>query len=245
MIYRSQLTRSVGLGFPVLNYSLLSPLNHSGYSLGFHSTRFREKPEYLTQFHQHFEIGILYNKANDSYMTILDFKGGWSRHWYVTDRTRSLRMLLGSSVDAGIGIYLKDDNTNNPLAYFFNLSLSPDILIKYRLNIKKARIELGLQMAVPFGSLISSSDYSNSLPYGIAEDDASFFDAMRFVSFGSLKKCMTITALDFTPSLERLHKWPVFRIMYLFSGMSYHNGDFTIRSADHLMLFGAIFHLFR
>ena len=80
MIYLAQSARSVGFGFPVLNYSLLSSLNHSGYSLSFHSTRFREKPEYLTQFHQHFEMGVLYNQANDSYITTLGFNGGWSRH---------------------------------------------------------------------------------------------------------------------------------------------------------------------
>ena len=245
MIYRSQLVRSVGLGFPVLNYSLLSSLNHSGYSLGFHSTRFREKPEYLTQFHQHFEIGILYNQANDSYITTLGFNGGWSRRWYVTDRTQSLRMLLGSGVDAGISIYLKDDNTNNPLAYFFNLSLCPDILLKYRFNIRKARIELGQQIDIPIGSLISSSDYSSSLPPYLVEKDVNFFDAMRIVSFGSLKKCATITTFDVMPPFERRQKWPMFRITYAFSGMNYRNGDFTIKSANHLFLFGTIFHLFR
>ena len=245
MIYRSQSVRSVGFGFPVINYSLLSSLNHSGYSISFHSTRFREKPEHLTQFHQHFEIGILYNQANDSYITTLGFNGAWSRHWYVTNRANPLRLLLGSGADAGTGIYLKEDNTNNPLAYIFNLSVSPDLLLKYRLSIKKTSIELGQQIDIPFVSLISSSDYSSSLPYGIAEKDANFFDAMRLVSFGSLKKCVTVTTLDIIPAPEQRLKWPVFRISYMFSGMNYRNGDFTIKSADHLILFGAIFHLFR
>ena len=245
MIYRSQSVRSVGFGFPALNYSLLSSLNHSGYSISFHSTRFREKPEHLMQFHQHFEIGMLYNKANNSYITVLDFNGGWSRHWNITDRTRPLRVLLGGGIDAGVGIYLKDDNTNNPLAYFFNLSISPDILLKYRLNIKKTRIEIGQQIGVPLGSLISSSDYSSSLSPYLVEEDASFFDAMRLVSFGSLKKCATITTFDIAPPMARRQKWPLFRITYMFSGMKYSNGDFTVQSADHLFLFGTIFHLFR
>ena len=245
MIYRSHSVRSIGFGFPVLNYSLLSSLNHSGYSLSFHSTRFREKPEHLTQFHQHFEIGILYNQANDSYITLLDFNGGWSRHWHVTDRTQPLRILIGSGVDAGISIYLKDDNTNNPLAYFFNLSINPDILFRYRFNIRKARIELSQQIDIPIGSLISSSDYSASLPPYLVEKDANFFDAMRLVSLGSLKKCATITTFDIMPPFERRLKWPVFRITYMFTGMNYSNGDFTIKSADHLFLFGTIFHLFR
>jgi len=68
---------------------------------------------------------------------------------------------------------------------------------------------------------------------------------MRLVSLGSLKKCVTITTLDITPELKQREKWPVFRITYIFSGMNYKNGDFTIKSADHLFLFGAIFHLFR
>jgi len=245
MIYRSQSVRSVGFGIPVLNYSLLSSLNHSGYSLSFHSVRFREKPKYLTQFHQHFEIGILYNHANDSYITALDFNGGWSRCWFVTNRTSPLRLLLGAGADAGVGVYLKDDNTNNPLAHFFNLSICPEILFKYRFNVKKTRIELGQQIEIPVGSLISSSDYSSSLPSHIVEEDANFFDAMRLVSFGSLKKCATITTLDITPSIERRQKWPVFRVTYIFSGMNYSNGDFTVKSADHLILFGTIFHLFR
>jgi len=245
MIYRSQSVRSVGLGFPILNYSLLSSLNHSGYSLSFHSTRFREKPEHFSQFYQHFEIGILYNNANDSYITKLGFNGGWSRHWDAGDRSRPLRLLLGGGIDAGTGIYLKEDNTNNPLAYFFHLSAVPNILLKYRFRFKNAGIGLGQQVNIPFGSLISSSDYSSSVPPYIVEKDAKFFDAMRLVSLGSLKKCVTITTLDITPVLKQREKWPVFRITYIFSGMNYKNGDFTIKSADHLILFGTIFHLFR
>ena len=245
LYYRSQSVRSLGFGFPALNYPFLSELNHTGYSSSFHSTRFREKPDGLTQFYQHFELGILHNNANDSYITKLGFAGGWSRHWYTTDRTRPLRLLLGVGADAGVNIYLKDDNTNNPIAYFFNLSISPNILLKYRFNLNETKIELGQQVDIPLGSLISSSGYSSGLPYGFTEEDANFFDAMRLASFGSLKKCATITTLDIIPSPERRQKMPVFRISYMFSGMNYSNGDFTIKAADHLFLFGMIFHLFR
>jgi len=246
LYYRSQSVRSVGVGFPTINYSLISPLNHSGYSLNFHSTRFLDKPEHLTQFRMHFELGLLYNNANDSYITSLGFSGGWSRHWNVSDRTRPLRLLLGAGADAGVNLYMKEDNTNNPMAYFFYLSVNPDVLIKYRwFNSQKTKFELGQQIYFPLGSLISSSDYSASLPPGFTEEDASFFEAMRLVSFDSFRKCTTITTLDITPALERRQKWPVFRISYIFSGMNYHNGDFTIKSADHLILFGTIFHLFR
>ena len=245
LIYRSQSVRSVGFGFPTVNYSLLSSLNYSGYSFNFHSTRFREKPKHLTQFQIHSELGILYNDANDSYITTLCFNGGWSRHWLVTDRTRPLRVLLGGAADAGVDVYMKDDNTNNPVAYFFNLSLTPTLLFKYRFNIGKTQFEPGQQIDIPLFSLVSSSEYSSILPMGIAEEDARFFDAMRIVSFGSLKKCVTITTLDITPSQSQRQKWPVVRISYIFSGLNYSNGDFTIKSADHLILFGAIFHLFR
>jgi len=246
LFYRSHSVRSIGVGFPTVNYSLLSPLNHSGYSLNFHSTRFLEKPEYMSQFQLHFELGLLYNDANDSYITTLGFNGGWSRHWKASDPARPLRLLLGAGTDAGVNIYMKEDNTNNPLAYFFNLSVNPDIMIKYRwFNGKKTKFELGQQIYSPLGSLISSSGYSSSLPYGITEKEASFFEAMRLVSFGSFRKCTTITTLDITPALERRQKLPVFRISYIFSGMNYNNGDFTVKSADHLLLFGAIFHLFR
>ena len=245
LIYRSQSVRSFGVGFPVLNYPFLSELNHSGYLISFHSTRFREKPEHLSQFQQHFELGLLYNSANDSYITTLGFNGSWSRHWRATDCTRPLRLLLGAAADMGVNIYLKDDNTNNPLAYFFNFSASPSILIRYRFNYHKTKIELGQQVDVPLVSLISSSGYSSGLPYGIVEEDANFFDAMRMASFGSFKKCVTITTLDITPSLEKRQKLPVFRVSYMFSGMNYNDGDFTIKSADHLFLFGMIFHLFR
>ena len=245
LIYRSQSVRSVGCGFPVLNYSFLSPLNHSGYAISSHSTRFREKPEHLTQMQLHFELGLLYNHANDSYITTLGFNGGWSRHWHATDRTRRLRLLLGAGADMGVNVYLKDDNTNNPLAYFFNLSASPSALVKYRFNINKTKIELGQQIDIPVGSLISSSEYSSGLPSGIVEKDASFFDAMRLASLGSFRKCVTVTSLDITPSFEQRRKLPVFRITYMFTGMNYNNGDFTVKSVDHLFLFGMIFHLFR
>ena len=245
LIYRSQSVRSAGVGFPVLNYPFLSPLNHSGYSLNFRSTRFSEKPQHLTQFSLHAELGLLYNNANDSYITSLGFHSGWSRHWHITDRTRPLRLLFGGSIDAGVGIYLKEDNTNNPLAYFFNISVCPDLLVRYRFHIGKTRLEAGQQLAIPAGSLISSSGYSSTLPYGFAESDANFFDAMQLVSFGSLKKCTATTTLDITPSLEQRRKWPVFRISYMFSGMNYRNDDVTVKSADHIILFGAIFHLFR
>ena len=245
LIYRSQSVRLVGFGFPTVNYSLLSSLNYSGYSLNFHSTRFCEKPKHLTQFQIHSELGILYNNANDSYVTTLCFNGGWSRHWHVSNRTRPLHLLLGGSADTGVDVYLKEDNTNNPLAYFFNLSLSPSLLLRYKFNIEKTQFKLGQQINIPFFSLVSSSEYASILPIGIAEEDANFFDAMKIVSFGSLKKCATITTLDITPSMEQRQKWPVVRISYMFSGMNYKNGDFTIKSAGHLFLFGAIFHLFR
>jgi hypothetical protein len=245
LYYRSQSVRSVGFGFPVLNYPFLSELNHSGYSFSFHSTRFRDKPDHLTQFHQHFELGILYNNANDSYITKLGFAGGWSRHWRVIDRTQPFRLFVGAGADMGVNIYLKDDNTNNPIAYFFNLSLSPGVLLKYRFNINETKIELGQQVDIPLGSLISSSSYSSGLPYAFTEEEVSFFDAMRLVSFGSLRKCATTTTLDITPLPERRQKMPVFRISYMFAGMNYSNGDFTIKSVEHLFLFGMIFHLFR
>ena len=246
LIYRSQSVRSIGVGFPTVNYSLLSPLNHSGYAINFHSTRFFDKPDYLTQFQLHSELGLLYNNANDSYITTLGFNVGWSRHWHASDRTRPLRLLLGAGADAGLNIYMKEDNTNNPLAYFFNLSINPDLMIKYRwLSSQKTKFELGQQIYFPLFSLISSSEYSSALPYGFIEKEAGFFEAMRLVSFGSLKKYVTITTLDITPDLVRRQKWPVFRISYIFSGVNYSNGDFTIKSADHLILFGAIFHLFR
>ena len=245
LVYRNQTVRSVGFGIPAMNYSMLSPLNHSGYSLSFHSSRFSEKPKHLTRFQIHSELGLLYNSANDSYITTLRFNGSWSRHLYITDSKRPLRLLLGGGIDTGVDIYLKEDNTNNPLAYFFNLSLSPGILIKYRFDIQKTRFELGQQIYIPVGSLVSSSDYSTILPHGFIEKEANFFDAIRAVSFGSLKKCMTVTSLDIIPPLERRQKYPVFRISYMFSGMKYSNGDFMIKSADHVILFGTIFHLFR
>jgi len=245
LIYRSQSVRSVGVGFPALNYPLLSSLNHSGYSIGFHSTRFREKPEHLTQFQMHSELGILYNNANDSYITTLGFNGGWSRHKHVIDRARQLRLLLGAAADAGVNVYLKDDNTNNPMAYFFNLSLSPTLLLKYRFNTGKTKTELGQQIDLPLISLVSSSEYSSTLPPGFFEEDANFFDAMRLVSLGSLKKCVTMTTLDITPSPERRQKRPVIRISYMFSGVNYSKGDFTIKSVEHLFFLGLIFHLFQ
>ena len=245
LVYRYQSVRSVGLGFPALNYSLLSPLNHSGYSLNIHSTRFIVKPKHLTQFHMLSELGLLYNYANDSYITTLGFRGGWSRHWYVTDRSSPLRLLLGGDINAGVDIYLKEENTNNPLAYFFNFSVSPSVLVKYRFNMKKTKLELGQQIDFPAGSLVSSSGYSTMLPHGFTEKNASFFEALRFVSFGDLKKCIAVTSLDITPSLDRRQKCPVFRVSYMFSGMKYNNGDLTIKTADHVILFGAIFHLFR
>lgn len=245
LYYRSQSVRSLGFGFPLLNYPFLSELNHSGYSLGFHSTRFCIKPEYQTQFHQHFELGVLYNNANDSYITKLGFSGGWTKHRYISDRTLPLRLLLGAGADAGVSVYLKEDNTNNPIAYFFNISINPSILFKYKFNINETKIELGQQVDIPLFSLISSSTYSSGLPYYITEEEASFFDAMRLVSFGSLKKCITITTMDIIPSPMRRQKIPVFRITYMFAGMNYNNGDFTIKSVDHLLFFGMIFHLFR
>ena len=245
LFYRFQSVRSIGCGFPALNYSLLSSLNYSGYSLSFHSTRFRENAAFLNQFQTHSEIGILYNNVYNSYITTLGFNGGWTRHWFLSDRSRPLRLLAGGAADAGINVYLKEDNTNNPLAYFFNLSVSPGLLIKYRFNLKQTSLELGQQIDIPLFSLISSSDYSSTLPYGIIEEDASIFDALRLVSFGSLRKCAAITTLDITPSQERRQKRPVIRISYVFSGMNYSNGDLIIKSVDHLILFGAIFHLFR
>ncbi len=245
LVYAHQSVRSIGFAFPALNYSLLSPLNHSGYALAFHSTRFREKPKYLSQFHLHFELGILYNNANDSYITPLSFQSGWSRHWYVTDKAQPFRLLCGTGIDAGINIYLKEDNTNNPLAYFFNLSVSPSIMAKYRFNAGSTKFELAQQIDVPVGSLISSSGYSTILPYSLTEKDANFFDAIRLVSFDSFRKCRAVSSLDIIPSLDKRHKWPSLRVSYVFSGANYQNKDLTIKSIDHMILFGAIFHLFR
>jgi hypothetical protein len=232
----SLIYRSVGVGFSSINYSPpLSSLNHSGYSLGSHSTRFREKPNSLTQFQLHFELGLLYNNASDLYIITLGFNSSWSRHWHVTDRSRPLRLMLGGAAGVGVNIYLKEDNTNNPLAYFFNLSVSPSILVQYRFNIHKTKFELGQQIEAPAGSLISSSGM------GFAD----FFNAMRMVSFGSLKKCVAVTSLDITPPLERRRQWPTFRVSYMFSGMNYGNDDFTVKFGDHIILFGTIFDLFR
>ncbi|MDR1154005.1 MAG: hypothetical protein LBL04_04785 [Bacteroidales bacterium] len=222
----SLIYRSIGVGFPSINYSPLSSLNHSGYSLGSHSTRFREKPNSLTQFQLHFELGLLYNNASDLYITTFGFNSSWSRHWHVTDRSRPLRLMLGGGANIGVKFYLKEDNTDNPLAYWFNLSVSPSILVQYRFNIHKTKFELGQQIEAPPGSLIFSSGY------------------FSMVSFGSLKKCVAVTSLDITLPLER-RQWPTFRVSYMFSGMNYVNSDFTVKFVDHIILFGTIFDLFR
>ncbi len=245
LVYSHQLVRSVGVTFPSLNYPLLSPLNHSGYGLAFHSTRFHEKANYLNQFQTHLELGLLYNNANDSYITSLGFRGDWSRHWHVTDRSRAFRLLCGASFNGGIDIYLKEDNTNNPLAYFFSLSISPSMLAKYRFNIGKMTIDLGQQFDVPIGSLTSSSEYSTMLPHAFIEEDVSFFDALQLVSLGSYRKYVGITTVDIIPSLGKKKKWSSFRISYILTGMNYEQPDFMIRSVDHIIMVGAIFHLFR
>jgi hypothetical protein len=243
LVFQSRFVRSVGLGFPTLNYSLLSPLNHSGYSLGFLSTRFREKQNHLNQFQIYSEIGTLYNHANDSYITLLGFDGRLSRHWRVTDNKFPFQFLPGAETDIGVNIYMKDDNTNNPMAYFFNLSIKPSILFRYGFKINDSRFELWQQFDFPLFSLVSSSAYSSSLPAGIAEDDASFFDAVRIASFGSLKKCTATTTLDISSSWQRHKRLPEFRITYTFSGMNYKNNDMTIKYANNMFLFGMIFYL--
>ena len=245
MIFQSQSVRLVGCGFPVLNYSLLSPLNHSGYSLCFLSSRFREKPEHLTQFQMQIKIGVLHNDANDSYVTSLGFSGGWIQHWNLTAPAGQLRLMPGVGADADLEVYMKDDNTNNPMAYFFNMSLTPSVLIRYRFSINRSVLELKQQIDIPLVSLVSSSEYSTSLPYGFMEEEASFFEAIRLVSFGSLKKCATITTLDIAYPSEQGKKWPTLRITYIFTGMNYSNGDFIIKSVNNTILFGAIFYLFR
>ena len=245
LICRYQSVRSVGFGFPAVNYSLLSPLNHSGYSLGFHSVRFREMPEHLTQFQMRSEIGILYNDANDSYITLLGFSGGFSRHWQVSEPKQRLQLLFGGSADVGVNVYMKEDNTNNPLAYFFNLSVSPNILFKYDFKVQKSRFGFGLQLGIPLVSLVSTSDYSSTLPPAVIEPEANFFDAIRLASLGSLRKYVAITTLDITSLSERHHKMPVIRITYLFSGMNYRFDDFVVKSVNHQILFGTIFHLFQ
>ena len=246
LIFQSYSVRTVGFGFPALRYDLLSPLNHSGYSLAFTSTRYREKPEkHLNQFKTHFELGVLYNYANDSYITLLGFDVSWSRHWYINDKTHPLRLMAGFSTDIGANAFLKDENTNNPLAYFFNLSISPGIIAKYPFKIKGTNINFFQQIDIPLVSLISTSDYSSTIPPGFLENELHFFDAMRIASLGSLIKCMTITTLDVNTSWQRRKRLPDVRINYIFSGMTYKNSDFAIKSANHMVVFGAIFHLFR
>ena len=246
LIFQSRTVRSVGGGFPTLNYPLLSPLNHSGYSIGFISTRLREKPEYLSQFQTHFEMGSLYNYANDLYITTLKFNGALSRHWQINDNsTRPLSLFFGGTSDIGLNIFMKDDNTNNPLAYFFNISVSPGILAKYQFNINNSSFVLGQQIDIPFVSLVSTSDYSSSLPPPFLEKEANFFEAMRLVSVRSLQKCVIITTLEINTSLQQRKKFPVVRINYIFTGMNYKNRDLTIKSADHLIVFGVVFYLFR
>jgi len=148
---------------------------------------------------------------------------------------------LGGTTDLGIDVYMKEDNTNNPMAYFFNISLSPSFLFKYKFRINDTGFNFTQQIDTPLLSLISSSGYSSSLPYGLVEDDASFFDAMKLSSFGSLRKCVTVSTLD----IKMVGSRPVIRLSYIFSGMNYKKDDFTITSADNIFLFGLIFHLFK
>ncbi|MDR2037240.1 MAG: hypothetical protein LBQ60_04885 [Bacteroidales bacterium] len=243
--YSHQLIRSAGVGLPRLNYPFLSPLVYSGVSLGVHTNRFRERTHALTQFHTQFEIGILYNKATDAYITSLTFRGQNSWHWYLTDKRKPLRLLLGGSVDTGVDVYLKEDNTNNPVAYFFNLSISPSLAGKYRFKIKNTGLELSQQIDVPLGSLISSSGYSSSLPGGLTEEDASFFEALKWASLGSYRKIMAMTTVDIVPSKERRKKWPVIRFTYIFSGRNYEKNAVKVESVNHIFFAGAMFRLFR
>jgi len=245
LIFQSHSVRLVGLGLPELNYSLLSPLNHSGLSFAFHSIHFREKQNYIRQFKISAETGALYNHANDSYITLLGVNCSLSKHWHVAGKESPLQFMPGAGTDLGINIFMKDDNTNNPMAYFFNLSISPGILLKYSFNIGESRFKLLQQIDIPLFSLVSSSDYSSSLPYGITEDDASFFDAIRIVSFVSLVKCTATTTFDISSSWQKRNRLPDFRIIYEFSGMNYKNNDVAIKYANNMFLVGMIFYLFR
>ena len=245
LIFQSQSVRSVGMGFPALNYDLLSQLNHTGYSICFASTRFRDKPAHLTLIDTHFRLGILYNAANDSYITMLGFSASLTRYLYSTDASRSLRIMLGAVAQTGIDVFMKDENINNPVAYFFNISLNPSLLTTYRFNIRGSKFEIGQQFYVPLLSIVSTSDYSSSLPYGFIENDANFFDAMRFASFGSLVKFTTATIFDVNTSFQQREKLPVLRITYQFAGLNYNYNDISVKSAEHSLVFGAIFYLFK
>lgn len=116
---------------------------------------------------------------------------------------------------------------------------------KYRFHVGKTGIELGQQIDMPVASLVSSSGYSSSLPYFMTEEDASFFEALRFVSIGGFRKYVGTTSIDIIPSVEKRRKWPSIRISYTFSGMNYDVNDVSVQSVDHIILVGAIFRLFR
>ena len=245
LAFKAKSIRSAGIGFPALNYDLLSPLNHSGYSLGFTSSRFTEKKEHLNLFETYFRLGLLHNYANDSYITLLGYSASWTLFRYTTDPKKRLQIWLGASAEADINVYMKDDNTNNPVAYFFNISVTPALLIQYRFNIGSSKFEFRQNIGVPLFSLVSTSDFASSMPYGFAEEDASFFDTMHFASLGSLVKCVAITKLDINTAFQQRKNMPTFRISYRFTGLNYQHNDISIKSVDNMVVFGALFYLFR
>ncbi len=238
--YNPNLIRSLGFAFSGLKYPFLSPLYYSGYSFTAHSNRFRNHPKYLSQLQLHLEIGWLTNQSSESHIAPLSGQVEWSMHWYATNQKNKFRLLLGASADAGIYVFSKEDNVNNPFAYFFNLSLSPNIMAKYRFDIKNTHIELGQQLDVAALSLTSISGYSSSIPYAMIEEKTNFWEALNVVSFGKFLSYKGITSIDIIPNKA---KCPSFRISYIFSSMDYDKNSESMQYANQTFLFGVIFKL--
>jgi hypothetical protein len=231
-----------GIGFSQQKISFLSPVFYNGFSLVGSSGKVKASHNRIASFSTAFNVDFNSNEHNNNIYSF-GFDLFYNKYYLINlkDYPKAYpNMFIGWGYWFDSDIYVKPDNTNNPLYY----NLNNLFCLSFCLEKKFPKVKISYELNVPFAGIYSGSEYSSSLPYFITEKDASFFQAFDLGSFKkntqmenklnvdlkiNTKKGFRTIRIQYTLSGEKLllnnnikhNTFHVFKIGYLFNKIDY------------------------
>ncbi|MFV0289620.1 MAG: hypothetical protein ACK5IJ_01780 [Mangrovibacterium sp.] len=151
---------------------------------------------------------------------------------------KQLDISVGWAYWGAFGTDIKLGNTNNMLYYNLNNSLGFSVGLEKKLTIKGTQFYIFNETTIPFVGIYLGSEYSSSLPYFIAEKDASLWEALHIGSFGANFQIHNDLNIDFKLKAKKKRKSRIVRIRYSMDYMNLGLNNNTKHRMMHAITIG-------
>jgi hypothetical protein len=226
-----------GIGFSQQKISFLSPIFYNGFSIVSTKGKVKTTHNGITSFTNEFNVDFNSNEHNNKIYSF-GFNLFYNKYYLINlkDYPKAYpNMFIGWGYWFDSDIFVKPDNTNNPLYY----NLNNLFCLSFCLEKKFSKVKISYELNVPFAGIYSGSEYSSSLPYFITEKDASFFQAFDFGSFK--KNTQMENKLNIDLKINTKKGIRTIRFQYMLSGEKLFLNNNLKHNTFHVFKIGYLF----